>query len=125
MKIKKNIRVAIMCSIMPIAIAFLLYKYSYKDIATYVLFSFFTIALLSIIIPPIGFYIYKQSSKIGKIIGKYVAIVALFFVYICTVLPTGILMKIVKRDRLRLKMPTVESYWQKYENKNSDYEYQF
>ena len=34
-------------------------------------------------------------------------------------------MKIVKRDRLRLKNPNLETYWVDYENKNTDYEFQF
>ena len=62
---------------------------------------------------------------IGSFLGKYIAIVTLAIVYIVAVLPTGLLMKIVKRDRLRLKKPNVETYWLDNENKNTDYEYQF
>ena len=64
-------------------------------------------------------------TKIGNFLGKYIAITVLAIGYIVAVLPTGLLMKIVKRDRLRLKKPNLETYWVDYENKNTDYEFQF
>ena len=64
-------------------------------------------------------------TKIGNFLGKYIAIIVLAFGYIIAVIPTGLLMKLVRRDRLRLKKANVESYWKDYDNTNTDYEFQF
>lgn len=125
MHIKENIKAAIICTVMPVAIAFMLYKHSHIRLASGILVIFLSIAAICVIIPKAGFFIHKTGSKIGNFLGKYLAIIALFIVYICAVLPTGILMKLVKRDRLRLKKSDIKSYWIKYDGQNSDYENQF
>ena len=124
-KIRKNIKVAIFCTIMPIALYFLLNKFGLYNLSKIIMFSLFGVAILSIIWADFGCFIHNIAVKTGHFLGKYLAIIALFFVYIFAVLPTGILMKIVKRDRLLLKKPNTQTYWKKYENTNSDYEYQF
>lgn len=124
-EIRENIKLALACTIIPIPLMYLLYRhnlYTVGDIQMYILHS---IAILSIIWKNFGNFLYHTLSKIGQFLGKYLAITALFFVYIFAVLPTGILMKIVKRDRLRLKKPDLSTYWVKYDNQNNDYEYQF
>ena len=123
--LSKNIRVALTCTIMSVVLSIILGKkdlYFLSDIVMYILSC---IALLSLGWVGFGNFIHNCAAKIGHFLGKYLAIIALFFVYICAVLPTGILMKIVKRDRLLLKQPNTQTYWKKYENTNSDYEYQF
>ena len=83
------------------------------------------IALLSIICPPFGNFLHKTGEKIGGWLGKQIARVILFIIYILSVIPTGMLMKIVKRDRLKLKKPDVSSYWVDNKEEEKDYEYQF
>ena len=125
MKIKENIKVAIMCTIMPFAIGFLLYRHSHIKSAIIVLVCFLTVAFFSLVIPAFGNKVHEYGKKIGSFIGRYIAIVILFLGYILAVIPTGLLMKLVKRDRLRLKKPDIESYWVDNNDKNSDYELQF
>ena len=125
MKIKENVKVAIMCTIMPVAIGFLLYRHSHIKSAIAVLVCFLMIAFLSLIIPKFGNKVQEYGKKVGSFIGKYIAIVILFFGYILAVIPTGLLMKLVKRDRLRLKKSDIETYWVDNKDKNSDYELQF
>lgn len=125
MQIKENIKTAIICTIMPFAITFPLYRHSHIRLTSGILVVFLFLATMCVIIPKAGFYIHNIGCKVGKFIGRYLSIIALFIVYVCAVLPTGILMKIVKRDRLRLKNPAVESYWIKYDTQSSDYENQF
>ncbi|MBQ9246234.1 hypothetical protein IJ182_08210 [bacterium] len=125
MKIKENIKVAIMCTVMPFAIGFLLYKHSHYRTAMYVLISFLTVAFLSLIIPKFGNFVHKKGKQVGSFLGRYIAIVILFIGYIVAVMPTGFLMKIVKRDRLRLKKQNLQSYWVENENNNTDYELQY
>ena len=125
MNIKDNIKVAIMCTIMPIAIGFLLYRHNHIRSAIYLVSIFLLIAVLSLFIPKFGTLIHSTGKKIGSFIGRYIAIIILFIGYIVAVIPTGLLMKIVKRDRLRLKRPNINSYWKNNENNNTDYELQF
>jgi len=124
-EISKNIKVALICTIMPIALSFLLQRHNMYKAADYIMFSLFAVAILSIMFAKFGNFIHNTAVKIGHFLGKYLAIIALFFVYILAVLPTGLLMKAVRRDRLRLKKPDLTTYWKKYENENTDYEYQF
>ena len=125
MKIKENIKVAIMCTIMPVAIGFLLYRHSHIKSAIIVLACFLSVALFSLIIPKFGNKVHECGKKFGSFIGRYIAIVILFFVYIIAVIPTGLLMKLVKRDRLRLKKPDIESYWVDNKEDKTDYELQY
>ena len=100
--------------------AYLLYKYGYRDIGIKVIVTFMVLALLCFISPKICKFLKDITHKIGEFLGKYIAIIAL-----CVVLPTGILMKIVKRDRLKLKKPDVSTYWVNETQEKTDYEFQF
>ena len=125
MKIKDNIKDAIMCTIMPFAIGFLLYRHSHIRSAIITIVAFLSIALLSLIIPKFGNFVHEKGKELGSFIGRYIAIVILFIGYIVAVIPTGLLMKLVKRDRLRLKKQTIETYWINNENTSKDYELQY
>ena len=121
MKIGNNYKIALAFTILPFVICrFIPCKYS-----TIVMIVFSFTAVLSIIIKPIGDYIYNILSRIGKFIGAWIAKIILFFAWIFTVLPIGYLMKMVKRDRLKLNKPDCKSYWVDNKTENSDYEYQF
>ena len=124
-KIKENIKLALAFTIIPIPLMYLLYRHNLYTAGNIQLRILHILAILSIIWAKFGNFLYDSLRKIGQFLGKYLAIIALFFVYIFAVLPTGLLMKAVKRDRLRLKRPDINTYWVKYENKDSDYEYQF
>ncbi len=105
--------------------AYLLYKYGYKDIGVKVIVAFMCLALLCFASPKICKFLKDTTHKIGDFLGKYIAIIALSIVYICVVLPTGLLMKIVKRDRLKLKKPDTKTYWVDETQEKTDYEFQF
>ena len=50
--------------------------------------------------------------KFGLMIGTIVSPIILIFVYFTTVLPTGVLIKLMNKDLLRLKLDkTAKSYW--------------
>lgn len=125
MKIKDNIKLSIMCIIIPFALGWAIFRGSYPDLYVKLYYIFIIAALYSLIYPKGGKIIYKTAGKTGEFIGKYLAIAVLTIVYVIAVIPTGVLMKIVKRDRLRLKKPNLSSYWINYEKSNTDYEYQF
>ncbi|MCD7780837.1 MAG: hypothetical protein LUH05_09230 [Candidatus Gastranaerophilales bacterium] len=124
--VKENIKVSIISIIFPFVTGWIFFRNTEMPnwyLASY--YVFITIGLYSYICDEGGEFIYKTGKKIGAFLGKYLAIIILAFIYIITVIPTGVLMKIVKRDRLRLKKPDISTYWIDYENKNTDYEYQF
>ena len=64
-------------------------------------------------------------KRIRKIIGAAVAGLALVLIYALVALPTGIAMKLARRDRLWLKRPRGGTYWKDAEARKSDYELQF
>ena len=125
MKINELTKFAITLGLLPWIPAFLLYKHSHIKAAMILLAIFLILSMLSFLSKKFAKNFKNVLEKIGAFLGKYIAIIVLFLGYIFVVIPTGLLMKIVKRDRLRLKKPNVSSYWLNYENKNTDYEYQF
>ena len=125
MKINELTKFAITLGILPWIPAFILYKHSMLKAAVIVLAVFIALSLLCFISKGFARILKDTLTKIGSCIGKYLAIVVLFFGYILAILPTGLLMKIVGRDRLRLKKPKLETYWINNEAEKTDYEYQF
>jgi len=125
MKINELTKFAMTLGLLPWIPAFILYRHSMLKAAVVVLAIFLSLSALCFISKKFARWFKNFLEKIGGFLGKYIAIFVLAIGYIVAVVPTGLLMKIVKRDRLRLKKPDVKSYWLDYENKNTDYEYQF
>lgn len=125
MKINELTKFAITLGLLPWIPAFLLYKHSHQDWAVSVLVSFLCLSLLCFISKKFAHFLKSNLERLGGFLGKYLAIIVLAIGYIIAVIPTGLLMKLVKRDRLKLKKPQLNSYWKDQENTNSDYEYQF
>lgn len=125
MKINELTKFAITLGLLPWIPAFLLYKHSHQDYAVILLVVFLTLSLISFLSKKFAHSFKSVLTKVGNFLGKYIAIFVLACGYIIAVVPTGLLMKVVKRDRLRLKKPDVSSYWKNYENSGSDYEFQF
>ena len=125
MKLSEEKKFTLTLFLLPWIPAFILYKRGMDIWAIRVLVLFIALALISFISPAFALKFKQILEKIGHFLGKYLAIIALTIVYFIAVLPTGLLMKIVKRDRLRLKKPQLQTYWKKNENNNTDYEYQY
>ena len=125
MKIDKLTKFAITLGLLPWVPAFILYKHGLNSFAYYVIGIFIFLSLISFISKSFASIFKKIIDKIGAFLGKYLAAFVLLIVYIIAILPTGLLMKLVKRDRLLLKKPILKTYWKKFENNNTDYEYQF
>lgn len=125
MKINELTKFAITLGILPWIPAFILYKHSMIKAAVIVLVIFISLSLLCFISKGFARILKDTLTKIGGFLGKYLAIIVLFFGYLLAILPTGLLMKIVGRDRLLLKKPKTETYWKNNEAEKTDYEYQF
>lgn len=70
-------------------------------------------------------YIYFLIHAILKFLGTILAGIALIITWFCTILPTGIIAKMVKRDRLMLNKTKTESYWKDVPTKEATYENQY
>ena len=70
-------------------------------------------------------YIYFLIHGILKAAGVVLSVIALAFTWFCTILPTGIVAKLAKRDRLLLKKPKTQSYWKDVPVKEATYENQY
>lgn len=125
MKINELTKFAITLALLPWIPAFILYKHSYSDYALVILAIFLCLSFLCFISKNFAQFFKSNLEKIGTFLGKYLAIIVLAIGYIVAVVPTGLLMKLVKRDRLKLKKHNTGSYWKDHDNTNSDYEYQF
>ena len=125
MKIKESIKFAITLGILPWIPAFILYKHSMLKAGMWVIGIFLVLSLICFIFEKFALGFKGILTKTGGFLGRYLAIIVLTVGYIVAVMPTGLIMKLVKRDRLRLKKPQIHTYWKKYENNNTDYEYQF
>ena len=125
MKINELTKFAITLGLLPWIPAFLLYKHSHNDYSIGVLAVFLSLSLICFISKKFANIFKTTLEKIGAFLGKYIAIAVLAIGYIIAVVPTGFLMKFVKRDRLRLKKPKTNTYWKDQENSITDYEYQF
>lgn len=64
----------------------------------------------------------KQLKKMHKKLCSNIAKIVLFAGYCIVVIPTAILMKIVRRDRLKLHSLKQKTYWKNFDNLNIDYE---
>lgn len=125
MKINELTKFAITLGLLPWIPAFILYKHSLQDCAITVIAIFLSLFFLCLISKKFAHFLKLNLEKFGGFLGKYLAIIVLAIGYVIAVIPTRFLMKLVKRDRLRLKKQQLNSYWKDQENTNSDYEYQF
>ena len=69
--------------------------------------------------------VYKFVKKILAFSGSILSGLALIFVWFCTIMPTGIIAKFVKRDRLLLSKNNKNSYWKNVVAKEPTYENQY
>ena len=76
----------------------------------------------------LGIFNYKYLTplnylwiKIGDILGAVIAPIIMFIIYVIAVIPTGIILKILRKDVLKLKInKNIESYWIAKDNKKEN-----
>ena len=67
----------------------------------------------------------KFAIHLKKFINSVLAITALVVIYFFVVLPIGILMKLLRRDRMRSKKKVIDTYWTEVPKNEDSYEQQF
>ena len=125
MKINELTKFAITLGLLPWIPACLLYKHNHLEIAIGVLSVFLSLSLICFISKAFAKWLKHILDKIGAFLGKYIAIIVLAIGYVIAIAPTGYLMKLVKRDRLKLKKQDTSTYWVDYTSEKTDYEFQF
>lgn len=69
--------------------------------------------------------VYLFIKKLLKYMGIVLSAVALVFSWLFTVLPTGIISLLFKRDRLNLKKTCKATYWKDFKETEPSYENQY
>jgi len=67
----------------------------------------------------------KLWFKFGILLGNIVAPVVMGIVYFLVVTPTGLIMRILRKDLLNLKKNNKNTYWIDKDNSNSNFKNQF
>ncbi len=69
------------------------------------------IAFLPVILRPV----FKLWLKVAHAIGWFNTQLLLFIVFILIFIPTGLIMRLFRKDPMKRKMATGETYWEPYE----------
>jgi len=68
--------------------------------------------LAAAIRPPLLAPLNRLWTRLGFLLGRIVSPIALFIVYCVAVVPTGLVLRLLRKDPLRLRMdPGAKSYW--------------
>ena len=107
----KSFGVVFSCVFLIIALYPLITSEGLRIWALVVSIIFFLLAFLA---PKILVLPNKLWSKFGLLIGSIVAPIVMAFVYFVTVLPTGLIMRLLGKDLLKQKLDkNAKSYWVK------------
>ena len=83
---------------------------------------FFTLGLInSKLLLPLN----KIWFKLGIFLGNFIAPIVMGIIYFFVVTPTGLIMKMLRKDLLNLKKNNKNSYWIEKDNSNSNLKNQF
>ncbi len=123
-KLKNYQKAGTSLAILPIIPTILFYRHGFEQAGKYIIVGFLFAALICFANQNAGEKIYKFGKAAGKKIGHYLSLIALSIVYYLALLPTAILMKLIKRDRLKLNKQNTSSYWKDLKLENN-YEDQF
>lgn len=118
-------KLKLMLTFVPIIPALMLIKHSHLKAAIIIVSISWILAILSFFSKKCADFIYVKGKKLLKTLGDFFAVIVLFIIYVFAVLPTGIIMKITKRDRLKLEKQNVETYWKDIKKEEPNHEYQF
>ncbi|MCL2888158.1 MAG: hypothetical protein FWF35_02475 [Elusimicrobia bacterium] len=66
-----------------------------------------------------------KLKAVQSFITRILVTVMLALAYFIAVLPAGLLMRVLGRDRLLLRKPKTDTYWKNAETEKNDHELQF
>lgn len=104
---------------------FLIFRFCSIKYALCIFFIILIIAMISFFNREIAKTIKSKSSSIAHSCGNFISYTILTIIFTFVVIPTKLLMKITKRDRLKIREQDRETYWSEYNKNNQDYELQY
>tara|TARA_B100000686_G_C16491232_1_gene812191 strand:- start:437 stop:826 length:390 start_codon:yes stop_codon:yes gene_type:complete len=91
--------------------------------------SFLTISIIFLILGIVNSKILtplnKLWFKLGLLLGKIVSPIVMGIIFFFIVTPTGIIMRLIKKDLLNLKKNNSKTYWIEKKNENTSMKNQF
>lgn len=115
--------------LLPIIPAIIFYVKHHHTIAAALIIVFWTVLAITLMPRVIGLnidkFMYKICHKFLVFLGTIIAGIALIFTWLFAILPTALLAKAMKRDRLKLQKQNVSSYWQQAKKAEPTYENQY
>tara|TARA_B100000427_G_C15270617_1_gene490826 strand:+ start:229 stop:633 length:405 start_codon:yes stop_codon:yes gene_type:complete len=97
-----------------------------KPIKIWLIFASLVILFIAYFFPKILIYPNKIWLKIGEIIGFFTSPIIMLFVYIITILPIGLIIKIFNNDLINQNFDKkLNSYWIKKSNEMESLKKQF
>ena len=88
--------------------------------------------IISIIFFVLGFFnsnillpLNKLWFKFGIFLGNFIAPIVMGIIFFLVVTPTGLIMKLLRKDLLKLKKNNSDTYWIKKDNSNNSLKNQF
>ena len=125
MKLSELTKFSISMTLVPIVPAWLIYKYICPYGAGIFLGLCWLLALVTFFNKKIASDLKALLGKIGAFLGRYIANVILFLIFIFAVLPTKLIMIFAKRDRLKRRSFDDETYWLECGDTKHDYELEY
>lgn len=112
--------------ILPAIILYFKHHVLFAEILLGVFWAVLIITLvLSLIFKSADRFMYKLCRLFLNFLGAILAGIALIITWLFAILPTGLLAKALKRDRLSLNKQDVTSYWKDVKSKEPTYENQY
>ena len=99
---------------------YLTYKYSYLALVISIILT-----LISILKPNILEKPNYMWFKLGIILGKIFSPIILGFIFFAIITPVALIMKIIRRDVLKINIKKQSTYWEKYENEKTNMKNQY
>jgi len=125
MKLSELTKFSITLTLVPLVPAWLIYKYICPYGAAIFLGICWLLALITFFNKKIAKDLKALLEKVGAFLGKYISICALFFIFVVAVIPTKLVMMLVKRDRLKRRSFDDETYWIDCGDVKHDYELEY
>jgi hypothetical protein len=63
--------------------------------------------------------------KFGLFLGNLISPIVMGIIFFCVVTPTGLILRLFKKDVIKLKRNDLKTYWTKKDNTNNDMKNQF
>tara|TARA_Y100001935_G_C17259996_1_gene485815 strand:- start:81 stop:461 length:381 start_codon:yes stop_codon:yes gene_type:complete len=86
-------------------------EFNFKNLKLIPLIIAFIFLLSALIIPKILLPLNKIWMKFGELLGKFVSPIVMGIIYFLIITPIGIILRIFKKDLLKLRFTKEGSYW--------------